>query len=409
MGRYLFRGKAVARAFVLACVLCLAAAAAGAQDAAPSRAPTTPPAAVPTPVVAATPDPAAASAALPPGAASDADPDAPLPPAQGHQAAEVAVIPVPDPDEDLIGRYVDGLLATRRDWLQAVLDRSFRYRAVISEALGERGLPRELGYLPAVESGFQERALSPRGAAGLWQLMRNTASPYGLRMDLWVDERRDPEKATKASLAKLSENYAIFGDWYLALAAYNCGVGRLSSILRRNPGSDFWALRRKGVLPRETAAFVPQFLALARILGHAGRYGLDLSWDPEPSWAEVPLDRPVDLRKLASTSGAPLDALLAGNPELNYLVTPPASYAYQLKVPPDYQEAVVSALQGSQVPLMEFRVHTIAEGDTLFGMSLRYGVSVSLIQEFNPQVNPRALHIGATVLVPQIPPRSIAQ
>jgi membrane-bound lytic murein transglycosylase D len=316
------------------------------------------------------------------------------------------VFSIPIPDEDIIGRYVDGLLATRRDWLQNVLDRSRRYRLLISRALSEHGLPRELGFLPAVESGFQERAVSPRGAAGLWQLMRNTASPYGLRMDLWLDERRDVRKATEASLAKLSENFAIFGDWYLALAAYNCGVGRLSGILRRNPGNDFWELRRKGVLPRETAAFVPQFLALARILGHAGRYGLEVGWDPSPSWSTVPLDRCVDLRMLAHASGAPLDALLSGNPELNFLVTPPAAYGYQLKIPSDCADAVAAALAGSEMPLVEFRVHVVAEGDTLSGMSVRYGVSVPLIVEFNPSLAPRALRIGAKVLIPVIPPRS---
>jgi membrane-bound lytic murein transglycosylase D len=353
-----------------------------------------------------------AAGAVPPAAALTPvvpveDPEGPLPPLQGHEAADVASITVPD--EDLIGRYVDGLLSTRWDWLQAVLDRSARYRSMIAKALAQRGMPQELGYLPAVESGFQARAVSPRGAAGLWQLMRNTASPYGLRMDLWVDERRAVEKATDASLEKLSENYGIFGDWYMALAAYNCGVGRLSSILRRSPESDFWDLRRKGLLPRETAAFVPQFLAIARILGHAGRYGLDLEWDPQPQWTEIPLDRPVDLRKLADAAEAPLDALLAGNPELNYLVTPPASYSYRLKVPMDYREAVTDALQGAVMPLMDFQVHAISDGDTLFGMSLRYGVSLSLIQEFNPSVNPRALHIGAKVLIPQIPLRSQAK
>jgi membrane-bound lytic murein transglycosylase D len=330
--------------------------------------------------------------------------EGPLPPVQGHEGIEVFSIPIPD--EDIIGRYVDGLLATRRDWLQSVLDRSRRYRLLISGALSERGLPRELGFLPAVESGFQERAVSPRGAAGLWQLMRNTASPYGLRMDLWLDERRDARKATEASLAKLSENFAIFGDWYLALAAYNCGVGRLSGIVRRNPGSDFWALRRKGVLPRETAAFVPQFLALARILGHAGRYGLEVGWDPPPSWSMVPLDRIVDLRMLARASGAPLDALLSGNPELNFLVTPPAGYGYQLKIPSDCADAVAAALAGSDMPLVEFRVHIVAEGDTLSGMSARYGVSVPLIQEFNPSLAPRALRLGAKVLIPLVPSRS---
>jgi membrane-bound lytic murein transglycosylase D len=344
------------------------------------------------------------ASSLPPAAAAPVSSEDPLPPLQGHEAPEVFTIGIPD--EDLIGRYVDGLLATRRLWLQQCLDRSVRYRAVISRTLSQKALPRELGFLPAVESGFQERAVSPRGAAGLWQLMRNTASPYGLRMDLWLDERRDIEKATDASLEKLEENYSIYGDWYLALAAYNCGVGRLSSILRRSPGSDFWTLRKKGMLPRETASFVPQFLALARILGHAGRYGLDLSWDPSPEWSVIALDRCVDLRMLSRASGAPLDSLLDGNPALNFMVTPPAAYEYKLKVPADFGDAVEAALAGEQMPLLEFRVHVVSEGDTLFGMSLRYKVSVPLIQEFNPSVNPKALHIGARVLIPVISPRS---
>jgi len=387
MGGHLLRGKAVTPGRRALPVLVLLALGSGAHAVALNDA-SAPPQAAPAPA---------------PATVADTDP---LPALQGHEAPDVMTITVPDPDEDLIGRYVDGLLATRRQWLQQCLDRSMAFRAIISKALADKGLPRELGYLPAVESGFHERAVSPRGAAGLWQLMRNTASPYGLRMDLWVDERRDVEKATGASVDKLVQNYSIYGDWYLALAAYNCGVGKLSAILRRSPGSDFWALRRKGLLPRETASFVPQFLAIARILGHAGRYGLDLGWDPPPGWSAIAVDRPVDLRMLSRASGAPLDALLAGNPALNFMVTPPADYGYKLKVPPDFGSAVQAALDGGQMPLLEFRVHVIAEGDTLFGMSLRYGVSVALIQQFNPSINPRALHIGAKVLIPVIAPRS---
>jgi membrane-bound lytic murein transglycosylase D len=384
MGRNILRREALIGALLAALLVVTAVSATAAAMSSSDAASTVPAAPVQTPP-------------------ADAETNGPLPPVQGHEGDEVFSIAIPD--EDIIGRYVDGLLATRRDWLQAVLDRSLRFRALISGALAERGLPRELGFLPALESGFQERAVSPRGAAGLWQLMRNTASPYGLRMDMWVDERRDIRKATEASLGKLSENYRIFGDWYLALAAYNCGVGRLSAILRRSPGSDFWALRKKGVLPRETAAFVPQFLALSRILGHAGRYGLDLGWDGAPDWNTIALDRCVDLRMLSRASGAPLDALLAGNPELNFLVTPPAAYGYQLKVPADYGDAVTAALAGSEMPLIEFQVHVVAMGDTLYGMSLRYGVSVPFIQEFNPSLSPRALRLGAKVLIPVVPPR----
>ncbi len=332
------------------------------------------------------------------------DPAGPLPSLQGNRGAELYSLDIPD--EDIIGRFVDGYLARRRDWLQGVLDRSLSYRSLITRAIAERGLPRELQYLPAVESGFQARAMSRVGASGLWQLMRNTASPYGLRMDQWVDERRDFWKATEASLDKLVENRQIFGDWYLALAAYNCGVGRLSAVLRRNPGADFWTLRRRGVLPRETAAFVPQFLALSRIFSYPGRYGLEVAWDPAPDWERITLDRCIDLRILARQSGVPLDVLRAGNPELNFPMTPPRSYGYQHKFPVEYREAVQQTLDEATMPLLEFRVHVVMTGDTLSEMARRYGVSVELIQEFNPQLVPRALQIGARVLVPVVSPRS---
>ncbi len=328
----------------------------------------------------------------------------PLPPAQGHLGAELYSFTFPD--EDVIDRFVEGLRARRGDWLQAVLDRSLRYRAIITRAIAERGLPPELRYLPAVESGFQARATSPKGAAGLWQLMRNTASPYGLRMDQWVDERRDFWKATEASLDKLAENYRIFGDWYMALAAYNCGVGKLSAIARKYPGSDYWALRRKGVLPRETSAFVPQFLAVTRILSYPGRYGMEVGWDTSPDWSRIPLDRCVDLRILSEKSGVPLEVLTTGNAELNFPMTPPASYKYELKVPREYSAPVEKALAESTMPLLDFRVHLVTEGDTLSGIARKYRVGVELIREFNPRLVPRVLRIGAKVLVPVAPVRS---
>ncbi len=325
----------------------------------------------------------------------------PLPPLQGHRGAELYSLDMPD--EEIISRYVQGLLTQKKDWLQGVLERRTRYRCLIAAAVEARGMPRELEFLPAVESGFQTNAVSPRGAAGLWQLMRNTASPYGLHMDQWVDERRDFWKATEASLDKLQDNYKWFGDWYLALAAYNCGVGRLSGILRRHPDSDFWTLRRKGVLPRETAAFVPQFLALARILGYPGRYGLELDWEPSPEWTRVSLAGCVDLRILSRESGVPLQVLTSANPELNFPMTPPASYKYMLKVPQEFQQAVSDTLALATVPLMQFNIHVVKPGDTLSEIAQKYRISVEMIRQFNPRIAPLALQIGARVLIPMAP------
>jgi len=358
------------------------------------------------------PGPAAAPAAPLPGesfelsaqAASRLPEDGgPLPPAQSIRGEEIYSIDIPD--EEVVGRFMDTLLAQRRDWLQAVLNRSSRYRTVIQAELADRDLPRELGFLPAVESGFQTYAVSPVGAAGLWQLMRNTASPYGLRMDQWMDERRDFMRATEASLRKLEDNDNQFGDWFLALAAYNCGTGRMAGVVARNPGADFWTMRRKGLLPRETAAFVPMFLALTRILSYPGRYGLEVSWDPSPDWARIPLESCVDLRLLSRESGVPLDVLSSSNAELNFPLTPPASYRYVLKVPQEYEQAVKETLDSATVPLMQFNVHVVRPGDTLSGMAKKYHVTVDMILQFNPRLAPRTLQIGAKVLIPMAPPR----
>jgi len=331
--------------------------------------------------------------------------EAPLPasalaPLQGHRGADVYSIGFPD--ENVIEGFVRGLLATRREWLQAVLDRSRAYRSVIAREIAERGMPRELQFLPAVESGFQPRALSPKGAAGMWQLMRNTAAPYGLRMDEWIDERRDFFRATDAALGKLQEGYRQFGSWEMALAAYNSGAGRMGRIAKEHGTGNYWALRAKGVLPAETAAFVPQFAALSRILDQPGRHGLRVSWDPAVEWERVAVPRTVDLRLLAEASGVARETLAAGNSELLLGVTPPASYGYQLKVPAEHREAVEQALSGDAIPLMEYRVHVVRKGDTLWAISRTYGVSLELVAESNPGVRAESLRVGSRLLVPRL-------
>jgi membrane-bound lytic murein transglycosylase D len=304
------------------------------------------------------------------------------------------------PEETIVDVFIQSYLARKRDWLQAVLEKIPRYRSAIAAQLSALGLPRELMFLPAVESGFQAKATSPRGAAGLWQLMRNTASPYGLVMDQWVDERRDFLKSGEASLKKLSTDFRYFGNWCTALAAYNCGSTLMARLVRQNGTSDYWTLRRKGTLPAETAAFVPQFLALAKILSYPGRYGLDVPWTPAVAWASIPVARTVDLRVLSRESGVPLETLTAGNVELTMAYTPPASYGYTLKVPMEFRDAVESALAGSSLPMVDFSIHLIKEGDTLYGIARANGVTIDMLTEFNPGVKPLALKIGSRLLVP---------
>jgi len=405
MGWNLLRREAVALA------LCALGAARVGAAGAPSGVPAGVPAGAPAGVPAGAPSgplPARAPLGVPadalPGSVLAGEDALHIPPAQTHRGPEVYSLDFPD--EDVIDRYVEGLLAGRWEWLQAVLERSRLYVGFIAAEIEARGLPRELAYLPAVESGFQARAVSRKGATGLWQLMGNTASPYGLRMDQWVDERRDFWRATEAALAKLEENQRRFGDWALALAAYNCGTGKLSRIVRQNPDRDYWSLRRKGVLPRETAAFVPQFMALARILSHPGRYGLEVGWQPSPQWARVPVEGSVDIRILARESGVPAEALTQANPELNFPMTPPKSYGYMLKVPAEHRRAIEATLAAAAAPLLDFAIHVVKSGDTLSEIAQAFGVSVEMILQFNPSVRPLALRIGSRIFVPRTGPRT---
>lgn len=150
----------------------------------------------------------------------------------------------------------------------------------IRRRLEEKALPWELAFLPAVESAFRTRAVSPSAAVGLWQFMMNSIGPYDMAVDRWRDDRRDFWRATEGALEKLKYNYSVLGDWYLALAAYNCGLGRVTRTIESTGIKDYWELRTKGLLPRETRDYVPRFLAVAHLLGHPGRLRLPLSWEP---------------------------------------------------------------------------------------------------------------------------------
>ncbi len=324
--------------------------------------------------------------------------DATIPPLQGHMGPELRTLA--SPEEAAVAGFVRIYLG-RKAYLQGVLGRIPIYRIPIGAVITRLELPRELLYLPALESGFQPRAMSPAGAAGLWQLMTNTASPSGLRTDAWLDERKDFIKATEVSLKKLKYDRSVFGDWYMALAAYNCGAARLSRIVKESGIRDYWTLRKKGLLPRETASFVPAFLALSRICGYPGRYGLEPGWTEAVEWETVKVDRSVDLEILARLSGVPYDLLRAGNSELLLSVTPPASYAYSLKVPAGGAEAVRAVLENPSGPLVELSIHVVKAGDTLSGIAQAYGVPLAWVVEQNPAVRPQTLQIGSRILVPK--------
>ncbi|MBN2875116.1 MAG: transglycosylase SLT domain-containing protein [Spirochaetales bacterium] len=283
-------------------------------------------------------------------------------------------------------------------WLEAVYERSRPYASYVYERIRYYGAPEELFFLPFIESEYTARAVSRSGASGLWQFMRNSVGGYDMRIDEWLDERRDFMKSTDAALRKLMSNYERFGDWLLAIAAYNCGAGAMDRAIKAGGTRDYWALRDKALLPPETAAYIPKFLAVVSVAMHAGRNGLSLTWSPTVSWVRVPLERPVDVEMLASAAGVPPELMRLGNAELRYGVSPPEG-RYEIKVPAEF-EARVRAAMASTAQLMNVYVHSVRSGDTVSALSAHYEVPVAMIARMNPGLNPDVIRIGQRIAVP---------
>jgi membrane-bound lytic murein transglycosylase D len=228
--------------------------------------------------------------------------------------------------------FIQHFTKQARPYFEQALARAGRYLPMIINALSEAGLPEELAYLALVESSFRPDARSPKGAVGLWQFIPNTARAYGLRIDLWVDERRDPEKATRAASAYLKELHEYYGQWYLATAAYNAGPGAIDRALRSSRIRDFWRIKSR-VSP-ETRDYVPKFVAIAAIATQPEVFGLaPISYEPPLEYEEIEVTAPLRLDAVAKLAGADLATLRELNPALLRSRIPPGAKSYRIKVP----------------------------------------------------------------------------
>jgi membrane-bound lytic murein transglycosylase D len=336
--------------------------------------------------------------------------DAPLPPDVAYQPSalepEDGVLPpdvmtFPEATHRYIDRQISYFQADEgHAWLLKTIARARPYRDWIRRKIDERHMPPELFWLVAIESGFDPGDTSRVGATGLWQFMKNSIDGYGMRITPYVDERRDFWKSTEGALSKLADNYAVLGDWYLALAAYNAGLGRIQGAIKRAHGErDYWKLLDQGRLPRETAMYVPELLALVKLTAHWDENGLPADWDPSPEWDRVHVDRMVDVRLLAEAAGVPVNELRDVNRELVYHLTPVLPQGYDLKVRTEWAEPLRTALADPSLKLVKYYLYTVQKGDTLSEIALWYGVSQAMIERDNPRLNPSLLRIGQNLVI----------
>ncbi|MGH9680916.1 MAG: LysM peptidoglycan-binding domain-containing protein, partial [Candidatus Acidiferrales bacterium] len=283
------------------------------------------------------------------------------------------------------------------------LHRSGRYRAMVRRVLKEEGLPQDLIYLAQAESAFQPQAVSKAGARGMWQFMSFAGRKYGLEKNWWLDERQDPELATHAAARDLRDLYEQFGDWYLAMAAYNSGAGTVQRAVERTGYADFWELYRRNVLPQETKNYVPIILALTLISKDPARYGIQ--FDPEPPMKAdaVKPGQPIDLRLVAETIDTDLDTLRSLNPELLRLVTP-ADPDFVLYLPEGTAERFFDEI--ADIPpdkWVSWRRHKVEEGETLFAIAKQYRVSTAEIADANNLSADATLEEGQKLIIPASP------
>ena len=284
------------------------------------------------------------------------------------------------------------------------LRRAGRYREMISRVLHEEGVPQDLIYLAQAESAFQPLALSRAGARGIWQFVAYRGQEYGLRHTWWIDERQDPEKATRAAAQHLRDLYAMFGDWYLAMAAYNCGPGNVQKAIERTGYADFWELYKRKVLPRETKNYVPIILALTLIAKDAAHYGIQ----PVPE-APVPSDvvkpgRAIDLRLVAETIDVDVDTLRSLNPALLRLATPDDP-SFELHLPVGAAERFSAEI--ADIPAdkwVSWRRHRVADGETLTSIAKKYRVTPAAIAAANNLEHGAALDAGEKLIIPAAQP-----
>jgi len=284
------------------------------------------------------------------------------------------------------------------------LGRKQRYEQLIVGSLAERDMPRDLIYQSMIESGFSPYAYSWAKAAGIWQFIPSTGRRYGMSIDWWVDQRRDPYVATGAALDYLEYLYGLFGDWHLASAAYNAGEGKIGRAIQRYETRDFWKLCQGDYLKQETKDYVPKIIASAILGKYAERYGLlqDVpEWHDPWAFEVVTVPEATDVGLIAEITGTTEEVILEMNPALRRWCTPPEHDAWDIRVPVGSAEGFHEAL--AAIPTedrLTFKRYRVAKGDTLSKIAGRYGVSVSSILKLNTIRNANRISVGQYLVIP---------
>ena len=306
---------------------------------------------------------------------------------------------------DVVASYLNFFQTPRgRAIVENGLRRKGKYQEMIARVLKQEGVPQDLIYVAQAESAFQPLALSRAGARGIWQFVQWRGNEYGLKRSWWVDDRLDPEKATRAAAQHLRDLYGLYGDWYLAIAAYNCGPGNVQKGIERTGYADFWELYKRNVLPKETRNYVPIILALTLIAKDAAHYGIAVDPDDPVDTDVVKPGRAIDLRLVAETIDVDVETLRTLNPSLLRMATPDDPQ-FELHLPKGTSERFAAEI--ADIPSdkwVSWRRHRVESGETLTSISRKYRVTAQAIAEANDLERGAKLEAGDKLIIPAARP-----
>lgn len=321
-------------------------------------------------------------------------------------AADVEVVDIeaaasiPIPEHRTVDSAVRLFSGSMKNSIQTSLIRSARYRKLIDQALAEQKLPKGLAYLPVIESAYMPTLTSRAGAHGIWQFMPDTAREYGLRVDWWMDERADPELSTRAAAIYLRDLYRMFDDWSLALAAYNCGPGRVRRTLAEAGATTFWELLDAGLLPKETRGYVPTFYATLLIASDPEAYGFRLSDIEHQDEKRVEVRGPVSLAYIAEAIGVDEELLKEMNPALRRGVVPPGRAS--VRVPSKRAETLLARADTlrDDDAYMKFCTFQLRKGDTIQRLARALGTKPETLLSMNNLDEKDRLRTGQAIYLP---------
>lgn len=308
----------------------------------------------------------------------------------------------------LVDQWIKYFTGRGRKYMHIYLERSARYIPMMKATFRERGMPDDLAYIAMIESGFSPTAFSHASAVGYWQFIRSTGKRYNLRIDTFVDERRDPILSTQSAATYLDSLYSLFGDWHLALAAYNVGEGRVQRAVMKYRTRNFWELASKRrALPRETDNYIPKYIAAVMIAKDPAKYGfVDINFQPAFSFESVVIDKPISLETLSKEISVDYEELKRMNPRYKSDYVPVyTDRVNAVRVPIEKKDLAVASIpkclsDAPKIYVAEFDYYRVKRGDTLSHIARRFRTSIARLRDLNDFSRRTMIRVGQKIKVP---------